>query len=454
MSSFWGSVDQGFKQRLDAMQPCTTMHGWFPLLPEQREWLTHLSQIPDRTTEWEVPEVLPPTLHLFTDGGARYPSEPRIRLAAWSFTVGDVEEDRFCPVSRGLVPGILQTVLRAEIHGAISALSFLEATQREGILWVDNLQVYRKIELFLRGEGPASVLETNHDLWDKLREITRRVNKLLLKVVKLPSHEDHSQFSEAVETWVLRGNDRADQEVHRAFDDMPQDFRACWERRISAHQTQACDQKLLHDHFLNVGRTAVAKGSTCSSAVIEVASPQHLSPQQVETEEEAIPILFHDVPRWDDGNGCDRLGPCGPAFHDWFTKLQTQHDSCPEWVTAYQLVVSFQLTTHCMGPMQHNKKWVRSEDVWTNGVGYSFLDQSRSFTNFMKYYGRCFGKNILSHFRRPSCTEKIGVWARCYRLNVSRSMLSEVDKVLDRHQSKPFMKMRRDFIDFPDASGH
>lgn len=411
-----------------------------------------LAGLPDLTWDWEVPEVLAPVIHLFTDGAARYPSEPRVRVATWSVVVGDIEADQFTPIARGVVHGLLQTVLRGEILGALSALRFLATTDKEAILWVDNLEVSRKIELYRQGWVDVSELDTNHDLWMQLRDATRTVRHQLIKCVKVPSHEDHSQYSAMVEAWVIRGNAAADNEATCAFDDLPHEFQRCWERRVVEHEQQTYAKKVLHDHFCTIGRRAVAKGSTHKAGPTdedhEISQDEHQ-----ETVAEAIPVLFPVLPIWSEGSGCDKLGPCGPEFHDWLTTLQTQTDSFPEWVTAYQLLVSYQLTTGHLGPTQIHKKWHRSEDFWINGVGYSFLDQSRWMVNFFKHYGRCFGSNILSHFRRPTCTEKIVVWARCYHLKVSRTMLRDVDAVFHKQQSAPITKMRRDLINFPMVSG-
>eukprot|EP00438_Fugacium_kawagutii_P027052 Skav214843 [mRNA] locus=scaffold16:48152:49687:- [translate_table: standard] len=450
MSDIWSSVETGFMDRLQTMDACTQTHGWFPILPHTREWYHLLANLPDLTTDWITPFDLPQVLNLFTDGGASYPSEPRLRVASWSFVLGNAETTEFHPLARGPVPGLLQTVLRGEILGAISALLFLHAVQREGILWVDNLKVCQMVALFMTGQGPPDLLETNHDLWTRLHAAVNKVRGLLLKCVKVPSHEDISAYPEAVERWILLGNDRADREANLALEDLPHRFKHIWRERIEAHEQQLQDRKILHDHFVKIGARAVRKGSTAPQTSDEILIEADPDEPQDEPTEEALP-LFHPLPPLPVTEATARLGPCGPEVHEWLSRLQTQEDSHFAWVSMYQLLISFQATMGVCGPSQQNRRWLRTEDVWRHGIGYQCLQQSKWFSNFLKHVGKCLDMNIQGSFRRPTCTERITVWCRCYRMSVSASMMRRVDDILLAHQSAPYTKMRRDFINFPIA---
>eukprot|EP00438_Fugacium_kawagutii_P002896 Skav223707 [mRNA] locus=scaffold2379:70914:75548:+ [translate_table: standard] len=307
MSEVWGSVDEGFHQRLQGYPDSTQKHGWFPRLPRTREWLHHLMNLPDLTDEWLIDPPLTGVLQMFTDGSAAYPSEPRLRLATWGFVLGDLQTDQFIPVGRGPVPGYLQTVLRAEILGAISALKFLLQTTQQGILWVDNLAVCNNVEMYQQGAAPPGEMETNHDLWTQLHTLVQQVGPRLLRCVKVPSHEDIHDFSEVIEQWVLKGNKAADIEAARAREDLPLSLIQCWHAMIHDHEQQVTDKRILHKHFLQIGHRAISHGSTRAAPEEEIQTAAAQT-SAATAEEEALPIQFslchhylmmHKLPCWE-----------------------------------------------------------------------------------------------------------------------------------------------------------
>lgn len=197
----------------------------------------------------------------------------------------------------------------------------------------------------MQGQLPPGEMEANHDPWTRLHSVVRQVNTQLIKCVKIPAHEDPNKFSQVLDRWIVKGNDLADQEAAKARDDYAHELRTLWEERISEHEQQCRDRKVLHAHFVKIGTRAVIKGSTHSEALdannIHVAVPNIATGE----EEEAFPLLFTPLPSWTDSIETMRLGPCGPEVRQWMTQLTTQEDSRPEWVSMYQLLISFQLST-------------------------------------------------------------------------------------------------------------
>eukprot|EP00438_Fugacium_kawagutii_P021050 Skav222606 [mRNA] locus=scaffold5038:163421:168487:- [translate_table: standard] len=456
MSEVRGSVDEDFAARVPDMKPCTATHGWFCQLPSQREFLTLLHNLPDVTRQWEVPEHLPDVLHLFTDGSALYPHEPRIRLASWGVVLANLEADVFVPLSRGVVHGIVQTVLRGEIMAALSALWFLHHAGRDGAIWSDNQQVCDNIAAFQGGQLPPSNLEPNHDLWAELYDIVQLLGRSLIKCVKVPSHEDHSMYEDTVHLWALRGNDSADKEAAGARQDMQYPIRHCWDRLVAEHHAQQSDKHILHQHFLAVGRRAVRHGSTRPiDPADEVECDDHHDAEDPPMANivDDTPLQFETLPDWDQRSDSISLGICGPEVYNWLHVLTTSEDSQLSWVSMYQLTISYQIFSQSIGPFLISKSWVPGEQAFPQGIGYNFLNQSKQFAHFLKTLGRAFGMKVVGTFRRPTCTEMIPVWCRCYKMNISNSMMRQVDDRLRDHHSSPYVKMKRDFKDFPIASG-
>ena len=70
------------------------------------------------------------------------------RWGAWAKVLGDCDQDRFVPVSAGLLHGWVQTPLRSEITDAISACCFSLRAQVPCVLWLDDQLVFDRIQLF------------------------------------------------------------------------------------------------------------------------------------------------------------------------------------------------------------------------------------------------------------------------------------------------------------------
>ena len=56
-----------------------------------------------------------------------------MRVATWGAVLGNLPSDAFPVLSQGFVPRLLQTVLRAEILAAISALSWMVGHTRHNL---------------------------------------------------------------------------------------------------------------------------------------------------------------------------------------------------------------------------------------------------------------------------------------------------------------------------------
>eukprot|EP00438_Fugacium_kawagutii_P003699 Skav209325 [mRNA] locus=scaffold724:316801:339675:- [translate_table: standard] len=212
----------------------------------------------------------------------------------------------------------------------------------------------------------------------------------------------------------------------------------------------------LQAHFLNIGRRAVRHGSTrpIDPADADGQENQHedVDPPVPIVADDA-PILFDTLPDWAQRSESVALGTCGPDVYNWLHVLTTSEDSRVSFVSMYQLTVSYQLFSQSIGLVLLSKSWVPGEQAFPQGIRYKFLNQSKHFAHFLKTLGRAFGMKVVGTFRRPTCTEMIPVWCRCYRMSVSDSMMKQVDERLRDHRSSPYVKLKRDFQDFPIASG-
>ena len=70
-----------------------------------------------------------PIMDLFTDGSCLYPSDPDIRMAAYSVIASqsfslDFDSTWFTSLVAQVLPGLIQTTARAELMAVVTALQF------------------------------------------------------------------------------------------------------------------------------------------------------------------------------------------------------------------------------------------------------------------------------------------------------------------------------------------
>ena len=193
-------------QALSEMLPCISTHGWIPEPPILKEFQAGLLNIPDTSQEFLWPDDLESHLYLFTDGGCLAPTQREGRIASWGVALGQIETDSFVGISGGLVPGWTQTALRGEIWAAISACKFGFYTGRTFELFIDNDEVFRKVQIFRRKRCNCHPNQKDVDLWTLLAQWITSTKPLLTDVTKVVSHQNLQLATSAGEEWIWRGN--------------------------------------------------------------------------------------------------------------------------------------------------------------------------------------------------------------------------------------------------------
>ena len=130
-------LSQAQVQFIFSQPECTRLHGWFIETEVDTAYRRSLMNIPDTTGVFECCHPLPDTLHLFTDGSGLDPNVKALRLVTWSVCLAQFPEVTFLPVAAGGVPGLIQTVLKAEITAVIAACKFAIHTGRQFYIWTD-----------------------------------------------------------------------------------------------------------------------------------------------------------------------------------------------------------------------------------------------------------------------------------------------------------------------------
>ena len=184
------SMPHHVRSFLDQQPDCTRLHAWVVESTADKEWRKLLHSLPGHHA-CVGPVPADPVLHLFADGGCLNPTVPHLRLASWAFCIANLEADRFDSGASGILSGMYQTPLRAEIQAAVEAIKFACQHGRKFCLWTDNQQVFDRIKRYILPEArPPLPKQRDHDLWGLLFSCVGRGRELFQDVVKVVSHLD------------------------------------------------------------------------------------------------------------------------------------------------------------------------------------------------------------------------------------------------------------------------
>ena len=246
------------RQFLDKMPDCMVLHGWCPRPVGAVQFSRLLDELPDLTGSFVNIPADSTTLHLFTDGTCDEPHLPTVRLAAWGVVLADMGSGDFMPVAQGPVWGQHQTVLRAEILGAVSAIRFGLLHKQDFMIWTDNQRVYEALQQFSQGGAAPDLMTPDHDLWGRLHSLVRRACTLgfFQGTIKIRSHEDASCYP-LIEQWAIDGNHSADALAMTAIRNFPKQLLETWNNMRHSRQLIAQARDTLHQHFVATGQRAL-----------------------------------------------------------------------------------------------------------------------------------------------------------------------------------------------------
>lgn len=410
-----------FLDLIPSLAPCLSSHGW-PLVPAP--WYTfckHLLAAPAPPGRFEWPSLpLGRVVHLFVDGSAAFPSEPRLRYASWgvSLALSAASLDHHI-LACGHVQGLIQTSYRAELQSMVVALRAASSLANEVIVWSDNSAVVRRARLALTGKvvranGPHS------DLWRQIEELVAQGRLGRVGIQKVTSHCEGAATS-GIEQWVFWHNQLVDVAVGNFNAMRTESFWACWtEVRDAIHFGRQVHAEIL-GVMLRVARVAAERKPV----------PETIQVEQV-GEPEPRPI-------------CKRQWVLDPVLgrryrlenlqqiHSWWTmvgiRAVNSADSL-QWVAGIQLFADFVLTTGWTGPVSpHFSTWYLGNGDVPDGVACHLGTRSTAFLRVIKAYWKA------NDFLVPAAVKRcygysIGYWTQCYRLPWPVRRLEVVDAAL------------------------
>ena len=255
-------IDTPLRHYLQSQPDCTRLHGWFTESAADVHFRRALCDIPDTTARFDQVSSLPDMLHLFTDGSAIAPQSRHLRVASWAVCLADLPHMEFPPVAMGGVPGLTQTVLRAETTAAISAFKFALSHQKPFFMWTDCQVVFDRIQAMVQNHNfgiPGR--QKDHDLWNELQSLVFRGCRggLFQRVLKISSHQDHQGFSDLVDQWAISGNEAADRAASWARNILPPVVMQAHHRLQVECTTRYRACRALHQLFVDIGNRVIGE---------------------------------------------------------------------------------------------------------------------------------------------------------------------------------------------------
>ena len=320
--------------------------GW-SLAPTTRlEWFQYFASL----KHLPIPFIaLQGDVHLFTDGSCHNQMFPNRRFAGWAVVLASVASVHDCAASTvvdaGVLPGLLQSAIRAEIYAIWRALQI--ARNHCGLvhLWSDCKAVVNKVRRLL-GRQTLKSNSVHADLWCEFQQCLQDRQGPTM-ITRVAAHQDADAVDHVVSEWCYRHNALADSAAGRANFTRPATF---WHLHGRHEQASAAI------HELN--RTVQYVQLAISQEIVRNENPS-LPAESLVTEVPLPAPVWKPLPelavpqgavRWY-GDSMVRL------VLSWF--WQTLHGSQAPvvWVSRFQLYADFMSSTGHPGPI-HRDKWI------------------------------------------------------------------------------------------------
>ena len=410
------------QDQLDAvctMAPIISHHGWMPEPPSIRQFQTLCAEFPDRTHSFEVPASLPEHLWLFTDGGCKAPASFEGKWATWGVVLGTWETNQFFPISSGLVPGLVQTAVRAEIIAAISACSFAHHHQRPVTLCLDNDLVYRRICKFKSRECHIKINQKDADLWFDLHHYVRMLGPKLELVVKVVSHQKINTDMDDADKWVFRGNSAADHLTSCVEYEYPH-VRRVWQQVQADLRSVNLFRETVHATIVQVGQQAVRQPRPEYPMDAPERPARFTAEDLVMVPEMTLP---EEVPLRYRATNLEQIVM-------WWNEV-TQSGSKEQVVSWFQLVALYEHMTQDLGVIYQgsSKRWYAVE----KGKHRNFVLRANSFSRYIQGLYSLKETPIRVLHIKPN-SSAICFWTQCVVCKLGSGFLQKADDILAEAQ--------------------
>eukprot|EP00435_Cladocopium_sp_Y103_P034195 s179_g8.t2 len=385
------TIPQPMRTAICDLPQALTCSGWSLRPSTWHAWLEYFASLP----EMPNPAIrLEGDVHLFTDGSCHEQHAVDRRFAGWAVisasTQGVHDFHGSFILDRGVLPGLLQSAIRAEIYALLRALQLSQNYEGRVFIWSDCDAVVRRFRRLQAGHELKS--NASHcDLWREI-EACLHAHKGPIVLTRVAAHQKADNADLVLHEWCFRHNELADFHAVKANFDRPQSF---WD--LHADHVKACDAVLALNRMVqNVQLTISQEVVRNEQPVFVEVAPEMLEIPLPEQPWTPLPLLHipDGAVRWY-GDGLVRL------ILSWF--WQTLHDCTGDmiWVSHFQLYADFMCCTGHPGPV-HVHKWEDGGQLPNIGLrGFSYKQRTRWFIKVWKESLRHLGYELQCAFGRP-----------------------------------------------------
>ena len=358
--------------------------GWDLLPSTMHEWWEHFASIP---MPLQVPaSVVAGPIHLFTDGSCLLQSHQHLRFAAWAVVLAgpcyhDLSATRI--IDSGVLPGLLQSAVRAELFAIYRALEFAAALKVEVTIWSDCRSVVLKLWRIMNG-AQVRPNSTHADLWVAVQQLLEQMVGMV-SVRKVKAHTVITPAVQPFDAWCYRHNSIADRTAVCANFRRSPHFWELQRRHFQAVEYSQGICEVVRNVLLSISR--------------EVVRNQTLQENHVEAVVENFSL---PMPPW--GGLVPLAFPPGAIrwygqetvqiMLSWFWDVLFTSKASMKWVSHWQLYADYMGATGNPGPVK--------EGSWKNGAhipmltlkGFSFKLRARWFIKLLKECLRHLGQKI------------------------------------------------------------
>ena len=417
--------------------------GW-SLAPTTRlEWFQYFASL----KHLPIPFIaLQGDVHLFTDGSCHNQMFPNRRFAGWAVVLASVASVHDCAASTvvdaGVLPGLLQSAIRAEIYAIWRALQI--ARNHCGLvhLWSDCKAVVNKVRRLL-GRQTLKPNSVHADLWCEFQQCLQDRQGPTM-ITQVAAHQDADAVDHVVSEWCYRHNALADSAAGRANFTRPATF---WHLHGRHEQASAAI------HELN--RTVQYVQLAISQEIVRNENPS-LPAESLVTEVPLPAPVWKPLPELAVPQGAVRW------YGDSMVRLvlsrfwQTLHGSQAPvvWVSRFQLYADFMSSTGHPGPI-HRDKWIDgATEPHLSLQAFAYKQRTRWFVKLLKESLRHQDVSLVTAYGKP-CSQMLLMFTGIIALPWPAERLQYIDQWMLKCSGTTYRRQSKlldslPFIDYDD----
>ena len=398
------------------MPDATINHGWIPNPESLGDFHEMLQNIPDVSGKFHMVDTSQAHFEIFTDGSCQTPSNAVTRIATWGVVIASNQGTEFQPIAAGIVPGLIQTITRAELTAMKSAFLFGLQTSGTFRIWTDNQFVHK---IVTRMQQAPYVFawrpqKPNHDLINDILQLVRIAGEQCVGIIKVCSHADCNLEHDEIIKWTFRGNAAADACAAHAMQSYPH-LEKIWKKLVDEVSYLEKIRTSLHRVLIDVGIAAMNKIRDMKKGTkhTEVGGDITVAVQPMQPW--LLPQLdFSQFPKFHIS--------CWQELVQWNFSLHEERYPT-RWLSWAQVFADFRLSTRQKGPWydRRTKRWM--------SVGCpndQFLRRYRWFKSYLNSVMALHKRKLPTRMCRPD-SFVIGFWCLCLPVRISEERFEAVE---------------------------